>query len=70
MGTKKRVGVFEVFEVNDEIERVIREEGGIAALRAEVRKQGLPFMEEDALWKVLKGVTSLEEASRVIGLVI
>ena len=67
-GYKERVGVFEVFEVNDGIERVIREESGVAALREEVRKQGLPFMEDDALWKVLKGVTSLEEASRVIGI--
>ena len=69
-GYKKRIGVFEVFEVNDEIERVIREESGVAALRTEVRKQGLPFMEDDALWKVLKGVTSLEEIERVIGVVI
>ena len=67
-GYKERVGVFEVFEVNDAIERVIREESGVGALRDEVRKQGLPFMEDDALWKVLKGITSLEEASRVIGL--
>ena len=69
-GYKERVGIFEVFEVNDDIERVVREEGGITELRKEVRKQGLPFMEDDALWKVLKGITSLEEASRVIGLVI
>ena len=69
-GYKQRIGVFEVFEVNDDIERVIREESGVAALREEVRKQGLPFMEDDALWKVLKGVTSLEEISRVIGVVI
>lgn len=69
-GYKKRIGVFEVFEVNDDIERVIREESGVAALRTEVRKQGFPFMEDDALWKVLKGMTSLEEISRVIGLVI
>lgn len=69
-GYKKRVGIFEVFEVNDEIERVIREESGVAALRSEVRKQGFPFMEDDALWKVLKGITSLEEVSRVIGITI
>ena len=67
-GYKERVGVFEVFEVNDAIERVIREESGIGVLREEVRKQGLPFMEDDALWKVLKGVTSLDEVSRVIGI--
>ena len=69
-GYKKRIGVFEVFEVTDGIEKVIREEAGSAALREEVQKQGLPFMEDDALWKVLKGITSLEEVERVIGILI
>ena len=66
-GYKGRVGVFEVFEVNDMVEEVFREESGITALREEVKKQNLPFMEDDGLWKALNGITSLEELQRVIG---
>lgn len=69
-GYKNRIGVFEVFEVNDIIEKTFREESGISALREEVKKQKLPFMEDDGLWKVLKGITSLEEIERVLGVTI
>ena len=69
-GYKKRIGVFEVFEVNDDVEKTFREESGVSALREEVKKQNLPFMEDDGLWKALKGITSLEEVERVIGVTI
>ena len=66
-GYKGRIGVFEVFEVNDEIEEVYRQRGNIADLQALVKKQNLPFLKDDGLWKVLKGMTSLEEIERVLG---
>ena len=69
-GYKSRIGVFEVFEVNDAIEKTFREETGVGSLREEVKKQHLPFMEDDGLWKALKGITSLEELERVIGVII
>ena len=67
-GYKGRIGVFEVFEVNDRVEEVFREESGVSTLREEVKKQNLPFMEDDGLWKALRGITSLEELERVVGL--
>ena len=69
-GYKNRVGVFEVFEVNDEVESTYRKEGGVTALHEVVKSQNLPFMEDDGLWKVLKGITTLEEIERVIGVII
>ena len=69
-GYHGRIGVFEVFEVTDDIEKIIRDEEGVPALREEVKRQNLPFMEDDALWKVLKGITSLEEIERVMGILI
>ena len=69
-GYKNRIGVFEMFEVNDAIEKTFRDESGVSALREEVKKQKLPFMEDDGLWKVLKGITSLEEVERVVGVTI
>ncbi len=66
-GYKGRIGIFEVFEVNDAVEKTYREGEGIGALQEVVKKQGLPFMKDDGLWKVLSGQTSLEELERVIG---
>ena len=66
-GYKGRIGIFEVFEVNDAVEKTYREGEGIGALQEVVKKQGLPFMKDDRLWKVLSGQTSLEELERVIG---
>ena len=67
-GYKGRVGVFEVFEVTSEIAKIHRRGGDIEELVEAVKKQNLPFLKDDAIWKVLKGVTSLEEIERVIGI--
>ena len=69
-GYKGRVGIFEVFEVNDDIEKAYRSEQGISVLHEAVKEQKLPFMEQDGLWKALKGITSLAELQRVAGLTI
>ena len=69
-GYKGRMGIFEVFEVDDEVEKTYREKGGMNDLKEAVKKQGLPFMKDDGLWKVLKGVTSLSELERTIGVTV
>ena len=66
-GYRGRIGVFEVFEVNDAVEQAYRSAGGITAMQNAVKDQGLPFMKDDGLWKVLQGMTSLEEIERVVG---
>ncbi len=66
-GYKGRIGVFEVFEVNDDVEKTHRSGEGISALHEAVKKQNLPFMKDDGLWKVLQGTTSLAELERVVG---
>ena len=67
-GYKGRIGVFEVFEVDDEVEQVFKEKGGITALQEMFKKQDLPFMKDDGLLKVLQGTTSLKELERVVGI--
>ena len=67
-GYKGRIGIFELFEVNDTLERVFRSGEGMDALHDAVQKQGYPFMKDDGLWKVLRGITSLAELERVIGI--
>ena len=69
-GYSGRVGIFEVFEVDDSVEQAYKSGGGNAALKNAVKKQNLPFMQDDGLWKVLKGKTSLEELERVVGITI
>ena len=66
-GYKGRIGVFEVFKVNNEVEKALIEEKSFTELREIVNKQGFPFLEQDGLWKVLQGKTSLEELERVLG---
>ena len=53
--------------MNDAVEQAYRSAGGITAMQNAVKDQGLPFMKDDGLWKVLQGMTSLEEIERVVG---
>ena len=63
-GYKGRIGIFEVLEVNEEVNQLILQK----ALSVELEKAaGMKSMLEDGIEKVLKGVTSLDEIRRVIG---
>ncbi|MFG0256545.1 MAG: GspE/PulE family protein [Phycisphaerales bacterium JB043] len=57
-------GVFEVFAL-DEGARERIGAGDLTGLRSELRKKRLPFIQEAAVQKVLKGVTTIEEVARV-----
>lgn len=66
-GFKGRVGIFEAFLVDDEIEKFIQTSPSIAALRVLAIKKGMISMSQDGLIKVLNGITTIEEVERVIG---
>nr|AKQ02545.1 type IV pilus assembly protein PilB, type IV pilus assembly protein PilB [uncultured Parcubacteria bacterium Rifle_16ft_4_minimus_37658] len=66
-GYKGRIGVFEGFEIDDAIERLILTEPSESALREAAIKQGMLTMKQDGIIKLLSGVTTLEELERVIG---
>lgn len=66
-GWKGRIGVFEVFRIDDEIEKLILREPSEAMIRGEAVKQGMLALREDGILKVLQGITSLEELKRVAG---
>lgn len=57
-------GVFEVYRLTPE-DRQLLAAGDLMGLRAALRKKGLPSIQEAAVHKVLKGVTSVEEVVRV-----
>ena len=63
-GYKGRIGLFEVLEVNQEVNQLILQK----ALSVELEKaSGMKSMLDDGIEKVLKGVTSLDEIRRVMG---
>jgi len=66
-GYKGRVGIFEAFVVDDEMEKFIITSPSIAALKEKARHRGMVTMLEDGVMKVLEGITTLEEVERVAG---
>ena len=64
-GYKGRKGIFELFTMSDEIQRMIFEQRPAIELRAIAREMGMRSLREDGLLKVASGMTSLEEVLRV-----
>ena len=60
-GFRGRVGIFEMFNVNEDLQQMIYEEASLVALRERAREGGMRTMREDGIRKVLAGVTTPEE---------
>ncbi len=60
-GYRGRAGIFEMFVVNEEIQRMIYDNVGTAKLREKARSLGMRTMREDGIRKVLAGQTSIDE---------
>ncbi len=65
-GYKGRTGVYEVIEVDDEIEELIRRNPSRSAIEKAAVKNGTELLFKQGLKKVLRGITTLEEVLRVI----
>ena len=66
MGFIGRVGVYEAIFINEEIEKAVLNNPSEHEIEAASRSQRQLNMSEDGILKVLKGVTSIEELSRVV----
>ncbi len=66
-GYSGRVAVMELFEIGDEIEKLILESPTEVKLREEAFKSGMVTMVQDAVIKILRGTTTIEETKRVLG---
>ena len=64
-GYRGRMGIFEVFEINDEVQRLIYNRAPLGELRQRARELGMRTLREDGMRKVLAGKTTLEEVMRV-----
>ena len=60
-GFRGRVGVFELFNVNEELQAMVYEQASLVAMRKKARAMGMRSMREDGIRKVLAGVTTPEE---------
>jgi len=65
-GYHGRMGIFETLEVTEELRRMITQNVSDAAIRTAALENGMRTMGEDGLRKVLEGLTTLDEVSRVI----
>lgn len=65
-GYKGRIGIFEAFLINDEIERLILKNPSEADIKEMAKKQGMITIFQDGLIKILEGITSFEELNRVV----
>jgi type II secretory ATPase GspE/PulE/Tfp pilus assembly ATPase PilB-like protein len=66
-GYRGRIGIYETFLVDDEMEKFILTSPSIVAMRDLAIKKGMVLMRGDGLIKVLEGITTLDEIERVAG---
>ena len=64
-GYKGRKGIFEIFKVDDTIQRLIFDHAPATLLRQRAREMGMRTLREDGMLKVASGMTSLPEVLRV-----
>jgi len=64
-GYKGRMGLYEVFEITEEIQSLILKKSTSAEINRKAKEQGMVSMREDGYLKALAGVTSVSEVNRV-----
>ena len=60
-GYKGRMGIFEIFVLNDDVRHMISKRSSTLLLRQRARELGMRTLREDGVRKVLAGLTSAEE---------
>ena len=60
-GYKGRMGIFEIFVLDDEVRHMINKRSATLSLRQRARELGMRTLREDGVRKVLSGLTTAEE---------
>lgn len=68
IGYKGRVAIIEVLRFSEELDELVAEKVTIGKIRQRLKQEGYMTMADDAVRRVLEGVTTLDEVSRVINL--
>lgn len=64
-GYSGRIGIFEVMEMTESIRQLIIRHGDSSSIKTRAIEEGMTTMLDDAITKMLAGVTTLEEVIRV-----
>ena len=65
-GYRGRVGLYEVMQMSEEIERLTVDRSSSDSVKAVAVEQGMKTLRDDGLAKAASGVTSIEEIARVV----
>jgi type IV pilus assembly protein PilB len=65
-GYRGRIGLYEVMQMSEEIERLTVERASAEAIKVVAVQQGMMTLRDDGLEKVRMGMTSIEEVARVV----
>ena len=65
IGYKGRMGIFEMFVVNEELQQMVYEGRTLVELRQKARELGMRTMREDGIRKVSSGLTTPDEVLKV-----
>jgi len=60
-GYKGRMGIFEIFVIDDEVRHMINKRSSTLLLRQRARELGMRNLREDGMRKILAGLTSAEQ---------
>ncbi|MCC5789462.1 MAG: Flp pilus assembly complex ATPase component TadA [Opitutales bacterium] len=64
-GYRGRFGLFEIFQVDDELKEMVYNSVSTQKLRVKARELGMRTMREDGIRKVMAGLTTVDEVVRV-----
>ncbi|MFH1182904.1 MAG: GspE/PulE family protein [Candidatus Moraniibacteriota bacterium] len=67
LGYKGRIGIFEIFEINKDTEKLVLEMAPATDLLAAAMESGMVTMLQDGILKAVEGITSMEEVERTTG---
>jgi len=67
LGYKGRIGIFEIFEINTQIEELVLKMAPASDLLTVAMESGMITMLQDGILKAVEGITSMEEVQRVTG---
>ena len=65
-GYRGRIGLYEVMQMSEEIERLTVDRASSDTLKAVALEQGMKTLRDDGLEKAASGLTSIEEIARVV----
>lgn len=65
-GTKGRIGVYEMFSMTPELEKIILKEPSEQNIKEEAERQGMFTMMQDGLLKSIEGIISFEEVVKAV----